>query len=1314
MDYLSQLRNFVSGAGNTISQNVVKPVQSFGQNLLKNVGSAVSQDFQRSPVVQQYNVIRQATATPQFQQTYQALKSGVTNNPIIKNIANTPLSTAISVLPGAGNLRSPAITPYSPTIGQYANTIVNPLEQGLKNVFQAKNPLQAGQGLLQGAQGAFNATPEGLLFNTTRGGIVGGINSLKTGQPLTKTIPQGILNPSIGQAVAPNIPLLATGIDLLSGSPKGALKSVKTVAQGLKGYSPRAFDIHPADQEIMADFVNAIQTGTNKGNLGQLGKDAQAIAEHYIGRKAVGITNQKLAQAFDALLSSSARAKGEDALQTPFPSMGLVNNRKDMNIPQSVAQEGVNGENTLLKNKPQIPIKLKEQDINNPSLLQGADSSLPLKEPSSLVPPGSQSSEKSITKIPNSENPYFNTNKYNVSNEAKQGINQTIQEVKPQIEQAVGKKLSNQEVINTANNSSKILHTVVDRSQTQDFAARLLRTRQQLAAAADSGKVDKSYIDNLMAIKSHATDIARKLQSFSIGADPKTVTSRDAILDAVLKVETNADKVTEAAKGVDFNDLKQATDFYRQFVKPTNGEWVDLIRYNSMLSSPNTHINNAASNIINTAVVAPVEKTLTGALDFLGSKITGNPQKQFAGEGVQYAKGYLGSLHDAAHQFADSLRGKTITGNLDVRQIPLSTHSRVSNLNLPTRLLEASDQFFTKLTQGGEEAALNYRKGKGVNVGNIPTQALDNAKYRLFRSDLHDKRQGTLLNSVDDFTGLIQKARNSKNPLTSTIAKFTLPFIQTPMNMLKQGIEYSPAGFTTIPDIPLLKIKGAPNKTEQLSKAILGSSAAAATAMLVASGRTTWAEPTDPTKKAAFRAAGVQPYAVKIGSNWVSYSKLPPALGFPIAFISALHDAQQNKTIDQNQLNVILNASAKFGNFFADQSYVKNIGDLVSAAKGSPEAMTRFASNYPQQLVPYRALLGWMARLTDPYQRKVDTNANVLEQQVQQLFTQIPGLSMTVPARTDKSGEPIPNQNPVTNAFSPFKVTTERPDQKQNYDLLQQKSLMNKNIDAAKKMILKGENPDLTGLEQASAAEKKPDLKNQIQLKAQEGIARQKAELSGLTQSINNKIIYNDNGSVKTIDLNPPTAGTGIDAFSNQNWNLNKARTVFGANIPQDQKDAAYKQLGVDKNDVEYDYKSHHSSDVKTQYVESKAQSMSHQDLVNQLLTGRVVSSSGSQFADNPVIDNLYNKGLLSKQEELALKKIKGDKNGKSLLPATGTGARKIKSSTLTMKLPKLSIRKTKLFSPPNLKIKTPKIKQLTYKNIPISLKSSKKSKLSL
>lgn len=320
-------------------------------------------------------------------------------------------------------------------------------------------------------------------------------------------------------------------------------------------------------------------------------------------------------------------------------------------------------------------------------------------------------------------------------------------------------------------------------------------------------------------------------------------------------------------------------------------------------------------------------------------------------------------------------------------------------------------------------------------------------RKRLFNAAFGLKEEGYVLKALEFIPQKVAEARTSSNPVISTIAKYTFPFVRVPSNILKASLEYSPMGVSTIP--------GASNKVEQLSKAILGTSVGIATATLVAGDRMTWAEPTDPTKKAQFRAAGMQPYAIKIGDNWVSYSKMHPAIAFNLALVAAVRDAEKNKLLDDSQVQTVLNGVAKWVNFYADMSYVKNIGDAVSGINGDLTAGTRQASNYVQQLVPYRALMGWVARIVDPYQRKVDPDGSILSKQLQQLETQIPGLSMTVPAMKDSKGNPVENQNRFVNAFSPIKITTENPEAKKIYNLSVTKSLNTKQENVIKDKVLK-------------------------------------------------------------------------------------------------------------------------------------------------------------------------------------------------------------------------------------------------------------------
>lgn len=903
---------------------------------------------------------------------------------------------------------------------------------------------------------------------------------------------------------------------------------------------------------------------------------------------------------------------------------------------------------------------------------------------------------EAIKQVEKPVNPNINVDRLNISAEAKADIKASVESIKDSIASKTGSRLSNQEAIALANTSSKQLTQAIGREDTVAWQAQLLNARQAIAKAAEEGKLTPEALEAIRAVKTAGTDVARKLQSFSISADPKGHSLQEQMVQGLVDLGHSSDDILKAAKGVDFKDANQATQFWRHFVAPTLGEYVDAIRYNSMLSSPNTHINNAFGNVLQSAVVAPIEKTLTGTLDFLGSSIARKPRSALAAEGPSYAKGYWSSIGDASHAFANTLKGKNLSTNLDINRIPLGDKTLRSKIIGSTeyvgKLLEASDQFFTKLTEGGEAAALRSRQKAGIKVkGDITEEAQKRAAYRLFRQDLHNPDQGPLLEAVDFLTGTIQKARSANNPVVSTVAKFTLPFVKTPMNILKQGIEYSPFGVSTIP--------GAANKTEQLSKTIIGTSAMAATSLLATSGRTTWAVPTDPKKKAAFYAAGLQPYSVKIGNQWVSYTKLPPALSFPIAIVAALHDANDQKHLSDNQLDTLLSGLAKSGAFFADQSYLKNIGDLISTAKGDPTAFSQFVGNYPQQVIPYRAMLGWVERLIDPNLHQVDKDANFFAKQFQQIASGIPVLADMVPLRQGPTGEPLPAPNRVTNAFSPLKTSPENAEGKDLYNQLQEQTQQTRYLNDVKK------NPDLISALDIQAAEKSPtkptptpqptlSLQQQEKLKQKRSVLNAQLKVAALAgkndkasqlQAQIDQIDRQTKMASLQQNVTKLTASTqaGLSGSYNQQQRLNLAADLYkktlSGDLTEDEAAPLIKKLGVAPNDL------------RDRVVSSLPIADRSAWVWDEIQTGIAKPSEliRSKLLTSAVVDQLFDQGQIQAEDVKLLKgAIKAiTPSGKA---ATATKKAK-KGKKLTIKTPKVSVPKApkssyRISSPPSLK----------------------------
>lgn len=999
-----------------------------------------------------------------------------------------------------------------------------------------------------------------------------------------------------------------------------------------------------------------------KGDVTELKKYESALLGDKSGRSVSNISKR-------AELEFYAKQGDPDA-KAQFEALEDIENNiiKAQEAKNASPLKSVNQKNIRLKNTPEIST---EQQVplktNSSSLVQADPTSNPLGQTLSQLPQGGSGGSSSVTiaqKFPKKPQE-LNVNNLDLTDAQKAEISsRQINELKETLGDKQILDIAKKSGIDTRSNdidytTKKIAEQLNLRRNVVTLQKELDDLRANKAPEVDIIEKLKQIDESARISSEQGTDLARQLRARQILAN-----ELDTPVQRIFKLLQNAgidpEVYTKAAAGVDFNDANQVTAFYRKLVPAKFGDWVDLVRYNSMLSSPLTHLVNASSNVLNSGVIAPIEKTLTGTVDFLRSAVTGSKRTAFAGEGAAYSAGYIKSVGDAAHRFADVMRGKSAMKNLDYKNIPIASGGKlgatVSRLSIPTRLLEASDQFFTTLAKGGERAALNLRSGKGIKVNDLEGQVDSNAAYRVFRGELKDPRQGAVLNAIDEFTSKILQLRSSKQKLVSIPAKFTLPFVKTPMNILKQGLEYSPAGFTTV--------VGAANKNEQIAKAMMGTAGMLGTISLVTSGRTTWAEPTNPEKRAAFRSAGLQPYAVKIGDKWVSYQKLPPALGIPLAFTAAVHDAYEEKLITDGDLDAVLDAVAKFGNFFADQSYLKNIGDLVASAKGSPEEISRFVSNYPQQVVPYRALMGWMARLIDPYQRKIDTDGNFFEKQVQNLFKEIPGLSQTVPARLDQFDEPIPNQNKEINAVSPFRVTTERPEQKEIYELMELKTKSTRDMNALKKEMEKGN--DITAQLAGAEGEQQTDPKEIMKNKILESTAKSKVELQGKFQRVGDKIFVDSdsNGSAETIDLSAvkslPSSNKYEEAIKNTKA-FEVAGKVFNSNLPDSEKNKALKEVGITRDDIEYYSIANDNNNLKTPYVMGEIEKIEDKDKMLEKLAGFRKKVNNTEILSDGVIENLIDDGIITKAEGKALKAIDYDSKGNLKVKASGGGSKSLK-----------------------------------------------------
>lgn len=907
----------------------------------------------------------------------------------------------------------------------------------------------------------------------------------------------------------------------------------------------------------------------------------------------------------------------------------------------------------LTQNKLQ-GIKVNKQPI------EGQQNSLQV---SKVAPTTSKVSRLSISKKGK-----LNTQRLNVSEEQRLAIDQLQDNVPVTV---IGNKDVVKQSVNTTGRKSvltddemkvRLAQQLNTRQEVVSLSRQFENLKQSGASELELTALKSKIIDQSRIAQQQGTFSGRLLQSQNILAN-EMASPEQRVYALLENAGVDPQKYIKDAINVDFDNATQVVNFYRKYVPPKFGELLDEFRYTNMLSSPLTHIINTTSNLLQSAIVKPIEKTLTGGLDFVSSKLTGKERQYFSSQGIDYLQGYTKAIPQAWNKFKSVVKGNELSLRPDMGYIPTGTKGVLKWYTTPLRVLEASDQFFRTLITAGEKKSLGRFK---LPESELIKRAEQSSDYTLFRQKFDpngELGQGVVLKTWDKWNTAIQVLRRVPG------GKWVVPFLQTPTNILKQGLEYSPLGVSTM--------VGAKRPLEQLSKAIIGTTVFASLYGIADKGGTTWDVPTNPKEKELFYAAGLQPYSVKIGDKWISYSKLGP-LAYPMAMASALKWTEKNNP-DQNVIENLRDSLGQMLGFFGDQSYVQSIGDLISAIQSSTpnklaSAVSSQVSNFAGQLVPYRSFQGWLARIIDPIYRKP-------EGIVQDITSQIPGLSKTVPSYTDLQGNPSQRDLPILNAVSPLKVGVEKPEVKQMLDVKE-----SARIDRA--------------------LQTKQLKNNQV----------------SDTNPTRDLIVYqNENGNIAEVDLTKydkiaklPTTNKYETAIKESKQYSTAATLLDNTGLSDQQKQLALSRLGIDQKTASYYQVANDNTNLKTMYVLDKVKNAtSQQDVITGLANLRQ-QVNGQMIASNAVLDNLVDEGVISKATATELKKYKLEEG--KLTPikrATVNKAKKGKKLKVSFKKPPklkaLKQTKIKLVSgkkykavkfkiPKKLKIK--KVKPLVIKNI--------------
>lgn len=424
---------------------------------------------------------------------------------------------------------------------------------------------------------------------------------------------------------------------------------------------------------------------------------------------------------------------------------------------------------------------------------------------------------------------------------------------------------------------------------------------------------------------------------------------------------------------------KKALEVINQKIPWGVSDYLDEYRYNNMLSNPKTSVRNVYSNAFNTLITRPATLVAEGKFTEAGA----------------YYKGMWSSLEDGRESYLQAIRGETPIEKPDLSE--LNRNKLPEQFTFPSRFTEAQDKFFSSLIQGGmEEAGISAADAKKA------------AEYSLYRQGLHSEEQGWLLNKIDDVTSWLYKAPKW--------ARWFVPFIRTPMNIMKQQIEYSPAGVATMP--------GAKNQSEQQAKTILGTVAFTLGAMAAGEGKTTWTSPTDQTAKSLFYASGRKPFSIFFGKDpdnpqegekWVPMWWFGPfGLALGMAAASKYYSDQSDTALSDTELDKLTEGVTGLLKFITSQTSLTGLNNFARLATGDVDfSVQKNLAFTASQTVPWTGFLKYISTVVDPVYRNPSGFA-------EQFMSGIPGATFNMESYKEPDGSEA-RREPI-NYFVPYDI----------------------------------------------------------------------------------------------------------------------------------------------------------------------------------------------------------------------------------------------------------------------------------------------------
>lgn len=410
------------------------------------------------------------------------------------------------------------------------------------------------------------------------------------------------------------------------------------------------------------------------------------------------------------------------------------------------------------------------------------------------------------------------------------------------------------------------------------------------------------------------------------------------------------------------------------------------VRYGSMLSSWYTHTQNIVSNA-GQMFARPTRLAAGG----------------YPGEAGAAVRGYMQGIPDGVAAFWDTFKN----GARDATKLeqgtahPFGTGKVGRVVDLPSSILQATDDFFKSVVYSGTIRSEATRLAKGNS--DTLAELLKSPTSNMVREAEQQARLATYTEDPGRIVNKILNVQRGLDPAERLAINFVIPFVRTPSNILRRGVQFT-AQPVTGPVKIVRALKRGDSRTARLEAAdtALASIVALGFAAKAAAGELSGDGPTNASERQQLIDQGWQPHSIKVGDQWVDYSWAGP-LGIQMALIANTYEAVQNGKQGAPTAEQVVDIANRLKGVLLQQSFLRGIGDLF---KNTQSGFAGNVASYLGSAVPFGGLVKDVAEATDPLARQADPGVAGVPDR---LAERVPVLRETVRPDQTSLGDAAPN-----------------------------------------------------------------------------------------------------------------------------------------------------------------------------------------------------------------------------------------------------------------------------------------------------------------